>query len=147
MPERASEWISAITSPSPLRGGGTAGAKRRQGEGLVRLPLSPTPPPQRGEGLSPQRLLDRAEAIDVIYATPEGVPRRFVWRRAVHDIARVEGPERIAPEWWRQPSSARLRDYYRVEDVSGRRYWIYREGLIGDGRGGLPNWFIHGLFG
>ena len=63
------------------------------------------------------------------------------------DIARVEGPERIAPEWWRSPSSARLRDYYRVEDTNGRRYWIYREGLTGDGRGGLPNWFIHGLFG
>ena len=95
----------------------------------------------------PQRLLDRPEAIDVIYATPEGMPRRFVWRRSVHDIARAEGPERIAPEWWRQPSSARLRDYYRVEDGEGRRYWIYREGLIGDGRGGAPHWFIHGLFG
>jgi len=126
LPERASGWVAAVTTPSPL---------------------SPTHPPQRGDGLSPQRLLDRPEAIDVIYATPEGVPRRFVWRRAVHDIARVEGPERIAPEWWRQPSSTRLRDYYRVEDATGRRYWIYREGLTGDGRGGLPNWFIHGLFG
>ena len=29
----------------------------------------------------------------------------------------------------------------------GRRYWIYREGLVGDGRGGAPAWFIHGLFG
>jgi protein ImuB len=95
----------------------------------------------------PQRLLDRPEAIDVIYATPEGKPRRFVWRRAVHDIARVEGPERIAPEWWRERSTARLRDYYRVEDHEGRRYWIYREGMIGDGRGGLPAWYMHGLFG
>ena len=95
----------------------------------------------------PQRLLDRPEAIDVIYATPEGMPRRFVWRRAVHDIARVEGPERIAPEWWRERSTARLRDYYRVEDDNGRRYWIYREGLFGDGRGGAPNWYMHGLFG
>ena len=120
LPERASGWVAAIAfSPSPAR----------------------------GEGLRPPRLLDRPEAIDVIYATPEGMPRRFVWRRAVHDIARAEGPERIAPEWWRQPSSARLRDYYRVEDSDGRRYWIYREGLIGDGRGGLPAWFIHGLFG
>ena len=33
---------------------------------------------------------------------------------------------------------ARLRDYYRVEDKAGRRYWIYREGVIGDGRGGPP---------
>jgi protein ImuB len=96
--------------------------------------------------MRPQRLLDRPEAIDVIYATPEGMPRRFVWRRAVHDIARVAGPERIAPEWWRQPSSTRLRDYYQVEDAAGRRYWIYREGVIGDGRGGAPYWFIHGLF-
>ena len=42
------------------------------------------------ERTKPQRLLDRPEAIHVIYATPEGVPRRFIWRRAVHDIARVE---------------------------------------------------------
>jgi len=91
--------------------------------------------------------LNQGEKIAVIYATPEGLPRRFVWRRAVHDITRAEGPERIAPEWWRQPSTSRLRDYYRVEDADGRRYWIYREGLAGDGRGGAPNWFIHGLFG
>lgn len=120
LPERASGWISALAKTEPIE----------------------LPPVRR-----PQRLLDRPEAIDVIYATPEGTPRRFVWRRAVHDIARVEGPERIAPEWWRSPSTSRLRDYYRVEDGEGRRYWIYREGLIGDGRGGLPNWFIHGLFG
>ena len=132
LPERANRWVAAVTNK----------------------PLSPCsrdarvdPPPQSGEGSKPQRLLDRPEAINVIYATPEGMPRRFVWRRAVHDIARAQGPERIAPEWWRQPSSARLRDYYRVEDSTGRRYWIYREGLIGDGRGGAPNWFIHGLFG
>ncbi|WP_265528055.1 DUF6504 family protein [Sphingomicrobium marinum] len=94
----------------------------------------------------PQRLLDRPEAIGVLYATPEGVPRRFVWRRAVHDIRKVEGPERIAPEWWREFRPARLRDYYRVEDQAGRRYWIFREGLHGDGRGGDPAWYIHGLF-
>src|SRR5690348_11315358 len=121
LPERASGWVGAIGSS----------ARASLGEELKR----------------PQRLLDRPEAIDVIYATPEGMPRRFVWRRGVHDIARAQGPERIAPEWWRQPSSARLRDYYRVEDSTGRRYWIFREGVVGDGRGGLPAWFIHGLFG
>jgi len=97
--------------------------------------------------MRPPRLLDRPEAIEVVYATPEGMPRRFVWRRAVHDIARAEGPERIAPEWWRERSTARLRDYYRVEDAAGRRYWIYREGVAGDGRGGAPLWYLHGLFG
>jgi protein ImuB len=151
LPERANGWVSAVaSSPSPLCGGGReprSGGRKRGGH-IIR-PLSPLSLPQRGEGLfnRPQRLLDRPEAIDVIYATPEGMPRRFMWRRAVHDITRVEGPERIAPEWWRQPSSARLRDYYRVEDAQGRRYWIYREGLLDDGRGGLPTWFIHGLFG
>ena len=121
LPERASGWRPALEKTDAVR---AAPAAAR-----------------------PQRMLDRPEAIAVVYATPEGVPRRFVWRRAVHDIARVEGPERIAPEWWRERSTARLRDYYRVEDQAGRRYWIYREGLIGDGRGGLPEWYIHGLFG
>lgn len=40
----------------------------------------------------------------------------------------------------------RARDYYRVEDAEGRRYWLYRDGLYEDGRGGSPNWYIHGLF-
>ena len=121
LPERASDWRPAIDKVEKAN-----------------------PPVTQAR---PQRMLDRPEAIAVVYATPEGVPRRFVWRRAVHDIARVEGPERIAPEWWRERSTARLRDYYRVEDQAGRRFWIYREGLIGDGRGGLPEWYIHGLFG
>ena len=120
LPERASGWVSGIDE---------------------------APPAPAGERVRPARLLDRPEEIGVIYATPEGVPRRFVWRRAAHDIARVEGPERIAPEWWRQPATTRLRDYYRVEDSSGRRFWIFREGIAGDGRGGAPSWYLHGLFG
>jgi protein ImuB len=143
LPERASGWATVI--PSTLG----EGKRREAPKGWGLSQTSPPPPPSpEGEGKTrPQRLLDRPEAIAVVYATPEGLPRRFVWRRAVHDIARVEGPERIAPEWWRERSTARLRDYYRVEDQAGRRYWIYREGLIDDGRGGLPEWYIHGLFG
>jgi protein ImuB len=93
----------------------------------------------------PLKLLDKAEQIAVLYATPDGYPQRFRWRGGVHDVVRVEGPERIAPEWWRERGTARLRDYYRIEDQGGRRYWIYRAGLIGDGRGGLPDWYLHGL--
>jgi len=147
LPERASGWVAAVNPPPE----GERNRRRRwRGVGdphaapSTMMRMVPLSVPGR---IRPHRLLDRPEAIDVIYATPEGMPRRFVWRRAVHDIARAEGPERIAPEWWRQPSSARLRDYYRVEDGEGRRYWIYREGLAGDGRGGAPDWFIHGLFG
>lgn len=122
MPERASGWRPALA------------------EEQVSMAAPPFAP-------RPQRMLDRPEAIAVIYATPEGLPRRFVWRRAVHDIARAEGPERISPEWWRERGNARLRDYYRIEDAEGRRFWIYREGLHGDGRGGDPAWYMHGLFG
>jgi protein ImuB len=112
-------------------------------------PLAPEPANQ-GELLFHQRplkLLDRPEAIAVLYATPDGFPRRFRWRGQVHEVARVEGPERIAPEWWREKSTVRLRDYYRIEDGEGRRYWIYRYGLDGDGRGGAPEWFLQGLCG
>lgn len=110
-------------------------------------PLDPEPASQ---GLlafhqRPLKLLDNPEQIAVLYATPDGYPQRFRWRGAVHDVARVEGPERIAPEWWRERGSARLRDYYRIEDGQGRRYWIYRQGLIGDGRGGTPAWYLQGL--
>lgn len=144
LPERASGWRAAVL-PSPLGEGKSREAAKGWGRNS---PDSPTPSPSpEGEGKRPQRLLDRPEAIGVIYATPEGLPRRFVWRRVVHDVARAEGPERIAPEWWRERGTARLRDYYRVEDAKGRRFWIYREGLFGDGRGGDPVWYLHGLFG
>jgi protein ImuB len=94
----------------------------------------------------PLKILDKAEPVSVIYETPDGLPRQFRWRGQLHKVARAEGPERIAPEWWRERSSVRLRDYYRIEDEVGRRYWIYRHGVIGDGRGGAPEWFIQGLF-
>ena len=110
-------------------------------------PLAPEPATQ-GElafHQRPLKLLDRPEPIAVLYATPDGLPQRFRWRRQVHEVVRAEGPERIAPEWWREKSTVRLRDYYRIEDEEGRRYWIYRHGLVGDGRGGPPEWFLQGL--
>jgi len=116
-------------------------------------PLEPAAPQQ---GMlefhqRPLKLLDRPERIAVLYASPDGFPQRFRWRGQVREVARVEGPERIAPEWWRERSSARLRDYYRIEDETGRRYWIYRHGIAGDGRGGdrqgrAPDWYLQGLY-
>lgn len=112
-------------------------------------PLEPEPLSQEGLAFHarPLKLLDRAEQIAVLYATPDGHPRQFRWRGGLHEVVRVEGPERIAPEWWREKGGTRLRDYYRIEDSEGRRYWIYRAGLAGDGRGGAPDWFIQGLCG
>ena len=110
-------------------------------------PLEPEPPSQGSLAFHerPLKLLEKAERIAVLYATPDGYPQRFRWRGGVHEVARVEGPERIAPEWWRERGATRLRDYYRIEDGEGRRYWIYRLGLVGDGRGGAPDWFLQGL--
>ncbi|WP_083759133.1 MULTISPECIES: Y-family DNA polymerase [Hyphomonas] len=105
-------------------------------------------------GLRPARLFERAERVEVIAEVPDGPPQRFIWRRKVRRVIRADGPERIAPEWWtylpprpeETVSLPRARDYYRVEDEDGRRYWVFREGLYGDGRGESPDWFVQGLF-
>lgn len=109
------------------------------------LPDWPAPPHMAGP--RPPRMLERPEPVTVLAAVPDGPPLRFVWRRVLRQVVRAEGPERIAPEWWDPDADApRARDFYRVEDAAGRRYWLCREGLYGDGRGGLPVWRLHGLF-
>jgi protein ImuB len=96
-----------------------------------------------GGGPRPVVLFDRPEPIEAMAAVPDGPPVRFTWRRVARPVARAEGPERIAPEWWRG-APARTRDYYVIEDHVGRRYWLFREGLYGEET--RPAWFIHGLF-
>ena len=101
--------------------------------------------------LRPLRLFDRPEQIKVIAQVPDGPPARFVWRRATHAVVRVEGPERVAMEWWRAGSAVLTRDYFRVEDEEGLRFWVYRDGLFEEveqkeDKTALPNWFMHGLF-
>jgi protein ImuB len=91
--------------------------------------------------------LEHPEEIRVLYAVPEGPPAQFVWRKQTHRVTRFAGPERIAPEWWVDRPGTRLRDYYKVEDHSGLRLWLYREGVLGDDRGQTPRWFLHGMFG
>jgi protein ImuB len=93
----------------------------------------------------PLRLFAKPEPIDTIADTPEAPPVRFRWRRAWHEVMLAEGPERIAMEWWRDQSPQPTRDYFRVEDSNGRRFWLYRDGLYGSGSA-RPRWFMHGLF-
>jgi protein ImuB len=93
----------------------------------------------------PQRLFCHPEPVDVpLTQVPEGAPPHFRWRRTLHQVARSEGPERLAPEWWQQKEQTETRDYYRVEDTDGRRYWLYREGLYGKSKSS-PRWYLHGL--
>jgi len=104
--------------------------------------------PARAEGeppLRPLRLFERPEPIKVIAQVPDGPPARFVWRRASHAVVRAEGPERVAMEWWRAEGEMLTRDYFRVEDEEGLRFWLYRDGLY-DREAVQPNWFMHGLF-
>jgi len=92
-------------------------------------------------------LFTTPEPITAISVAPDSPPVRFEWRRISHRVARADGPERIAPEWWRlkQGESRQTRDYYRVEDEAGRRFWLYRDGLY-EREGDAPRWFIHGVF-
>jgi protein ImuB len=101
--------------------------------------------------LRPLRLFERPEPIEVLFAeVPDKPPRHFEWRRASHTIVRAEGPERVAMEWWRSQETMPTRDYFRVEDEAGVRFWLYRDGLYGEivreGKAVPPDWFVHGLF-
>ncbi len=107
----------------------------------------PGDPPMR-----PIHLFDPPQPVEVVAQVPDGPPHRFRWRRTVHEVTRFEGPERIAPEWWKAKDGAiegegagLTRDYYRIEDARGRRYWIFRHGLYGT-EVAHPRWYIHGLF-
>jgi protein ImuB len=92
----------------------------------------------------PLLLLSTPEPAEVTALIPDGPPRQLRWRGVMHQIAEAEGPERIAPEWWRRTNEAE-RDYYVVEDTAGRRFWLFRHGLYGGGV--TPQWFVHGVFG
>jgi protein ImuB len=95
--------------------------------------------------LRPLTLLDPPHRVEVLHGLPEGPPRRFTWKAHVHDVAHWDGPERIGAEWWRRSDGAGLtRDYYRVEDGAGHRFWLFRHGLASERL--HPDWYLHGLF-
>lgn len=105
----------------------------------------------RSRQARPVNLLVSPEPIEVVAPVPDGPPALFRWRRTRYLIARAEGPERIGPEWWLADGGhgaealSRIRDYYRVEDNDGLRFWIYREGFFRPDR--PPRWYLHGMFG
>ena len=98
----------------------------------------------------PLRLFRRPEPVEQVMAVvPDDPPLQFRWRGRLHRVRRAEGPERIGEEWWRGPIEAadthHVRDYYRVEDETGARFWLFRAGLY---RPDVPaQWWLHGVFG
>lgn len=97
-------------------------------------------PPSR-----PLTLFEPPQNIEAMAEVPDGAPVRFRWRRVLHEVTRAEGPERIAAEWWHEEQPRPTRDYYRVEDKDGRRFWLFREGLY-EREESEKRWFLHGLF-
>lgn len=126
------------------------------------LRAAPLPGAEREDPVAarPLRLLTPPEEIEAVAAIPDSPPSLFRWRRVMHRVTRAEGPERIAPEWWcaaaqavpdaaldGDAAAAETRDYYRVEDEAGRRFWLYRRGLYDGAVAVPPQWFLHGIFG
>ena len=113
-----------------------------------------------GQVARPCRLLAKPEPIeDVVALVPDGPPVRFRWRRALHEVVAAEGPERIEGAWWSEHGGP-ARDYFRVEDARGLRFWLFRAGLYRDmaqaprlehahemAHGfAMPRWFLHGTY-
>lgn len=147
IPERAARLVSALAASNDRRDGA--------------WPLPPRP----------LRLLPVPEMVAINAEVPEGLPASMIWRRESYKIEKASGPERLGAEWWRSgqrlqlvpsrtpekgaeaphiPNLARFdpdagtRDYYVVEDESGRRFWIFRQGFYTAEN--PPHWYLHGLF-
>jgi protein ImuB len=96
----------------------------------------------------PARLFLHPEPVETIALLPDHPPVSFTWRGVRRRIKRADGPERVFGEWWKRDAElAAVRDYFRVEDEAGERYWLYRAGDGEDSATGSQRWFIHGVFG
>lgn len=133
-PERAAYEVAAKDYPDHQM------ANRIAMPGLEWTPPDPDEPPHL-----PIHMFEHPQRIEALAEIPDGPPLKFRWRRVLHDVTRAEGPQRIAPEWWRSDEANLTRDYYRVEDTMGRRFWVFREGLYNQ-ETEHPGWFVHGLF-
>jgi protein ImuB len=95
----------------------------------------------------PVRLLDPPQPVEAMALLPDHPPVAFTWRRIRHRVRRADGPERIAGEWWKRDGEMRsVRDYFRVEDEEGQRFWLFRRGDGMDAASGDMRWFLHGFF-
>jgi protein ImuB len=96
----------------------------------------------------PARLLPRPEPIETLALLPDHPPVTFTWRGVRRRVTSADGPERVFGEWWKRDAElSAVRDYFRVEDEAGERFWIYRSGDGEDATTGSHRWFLHGIFG
>jgi protein ImuB len=142
VPERS--VARAPVLDAPVRGGA-----RAKVDAVGQLDRSPALHPWHPEWPKPARLLTRPEMLDhVVAELPDHAPRRFTWRGSTHRVVRSDGPERVHGEWWKHVAeSHHVRDYFRVEDEEGRRYWLFRRGDGERAVTGDLSWYLHGVFG
>lgn len=145
IPERASTFLPALHNPPAELAEPEPPAYAASAE-----------PPSR-----PLRLLPEPEPVHATALLPDHPPAAFRWRKVMHRVSQGGGPERIAPEWWRnlsatEPSAAldgNTRDYYLVENDAGQRFWLYRQGLYDRPQQKAaapettapPAWFLQGV--
>lgn len=142
VPERSVAAIGVLDAPE-------CGCARVKIDDVGQLDRNPALHPWHPEWPKPARLLRRPERLDHVLAElPDHAPRRFTWRGCPHRVVRADGPERIHGEWWKRAAeSAQVRDYFRVEDEQGRRYWLFRKGDGERSVTGDLSWYLHGVFG
>ncbi|MDB5590709.1 DUF6504 family protein [Enterovirga sp.] len=91
----------------------------------------------------PSRLIEPPERVTAMAVVPDEPPASFTWRGVRHVVRAADGPERVRGEWWRADAEAEsLRDYYRVEDTAGRRFWLFRDASMAEN----GQWWLHGRF-
>lgn len=96
----------------------------------------------------PTRLLPRPEPIETMALLPDHPPVWIAWRGIRRRVRRADGPERVFGEWWKADAElVAVRDYFRIEDDAGERFWIYRAGDGENAETGSHKWFLHGVFG
>jgi protein ImuB len=88
----------------------------------------------------PLHLLPRPSPIAAVVRPCDdgvGMPVAFTYHGEVFRLRHADGPERIAGLWWE--GGDKTRDYFDVEDETGRRFWLFRVLPTG-------HWYLHGLF-
>ena len=85
----------------------------------------------------PSSILTPPEPVRVVALLPDHPPALFIWRGLRRRVVHADGPERVLGEWWRCDAElSSVRDYFRVEDEAGERFWLFRD-AAGRGRRAL----------
>jgi protein ImuB len=93
----------------------------------------------------PLRLLSPPELVEVTALLPDYPPAMFAWRGETRKVRCADGPERIFGEWWRNEKEVGdVRDYFRVEDENGERFWLFRNRQLSPEP--TYRWYLHGVF-